>query len=96
MINVLGSYAMLNGESSSTYSYGWIVTRLLGSLDISADSIKYYSNYNGLKAHLDNNVIESNNNYNLTFYVSGNGTYYKGMYSETYIEFYVGVPPKNG
>ena len=57
LINVLASYSMLNKESNSTFTYGWIVTRLIGSLDVSADIIKDYANYNGLKAHLDNNVI---------------------------------------
>lgn len=96
LINAQGSYTMLNGESNDTFTYGWVVTRTKGSLDVSDDAVKNYANYNGLKVHLDNNVIESNNNYNITFYVKGNDTYYKGMLVSYFIEIYVGIPSMNG
>ena len=96
LIDAEASFTLYNSEPNSTYSYGWIVTRTLGNIDLSLDAVKNYANYNGLKIHFDNNVIQSNNNYNVTFYIKGNSTYYNGFYISEYIEMYVGIPPKNG
>lgn len=46
--------------------------------------------------HLDNNIIEPNKYYNITFYVKGNDTFYNGMGTSMFNVIYIGIPPKGG
>ena len=46
--------------------------------------------------HLDNNIIEPNNYYNITFYVKGYERYYNGMIGSMFNVIYIGIPPKGG
>lgn len=46
--------------------------------------------------HLDNNIIEPNNYYNITFFVKGNDTFYNGMLGVMFNVIYIGIPPKGG
>lgn len=87
---------MLNNEDKSTYTYNWKIVRKAGLVDITNDVVKTYYNTDITKVHMDNNVLEPNNYYNLTFYVQGNDAYYKGMLASQFNEIYIGIPPKNG
>ena len=95
-IEVLGNFTTYNNESSDTYTYGWKIIRYNGLVDISIDAVKPYYQTDIRKMHLDNNVIQPNNYYNITFFVKGDSTYYKGLYSELTHNIYVGMVPKNG
>jgi hypothetical protein len=91
---------MINNESSSTYSYGWIVKRLstdtTPEADISVDVIKTYYNTSILRVHLDNNILQPNYKYNISFYVQGNNSLYYNMQSILSSIIYIGTSPKNG
>lgn len=95
-IDLFAEYAVLNEEPRSTYSYGWIITKLSDSVDIAKDATKTYAGTDILRVHLDNNIIEPNNYFNITFYVQGNGTYYNGMIGSMFNVIYIGIPPKGG
>jgi len=49
-----------------------------------------------LKVHLDNNIIQPNNYYNITFYVKGDASVYNGMLGSLFNVIYIGIPPKGG
>lgn len=48
------------------------------------------------RVHLDNNIIEPNNYYNITFYVKGYERFYNGMIGSMFNVIYIGIPPKGG
>ena len=48
------------------------------------------------RVHLDNNIIEPNNYYNITFFVKGNERFYNGMIGSMFNVIYIGIPPKGG
>ena len=73
---------MYNSEPRNTYSYGWKIIRLDGSIDISEDVVKPYFETDILRVHFDNNVLQPNYDYNVTFFVKGLDQFYKGMYAE--------------
>ena len=70
-IDLIANFDVLNDEPRSTYSYGWIIKKLNSDIDIAQDAAKPYANTDVLRVHLDNNIIEPNNYYNITFYVKG-------------------------
>jgi hypothetical protein len=86
----------MDNEPRETYSYGWIISKLASSMDIAKDATKPYANTDILRVHLDNNIIEPNNYYNITFYVKGNDSFYSGMFGVMYNVIYIGIPPKSG
>jgi len=65
-------------------------------MDISKDATKRYANEDVTRVHLDNNIIEPNNYYNITFYVKGDDTVYYGMIGSMFNVIYIGIPPKGG
>ena len=67
---------MYNSEPRNTYSYGWKIIRLDGSIDISEDVVKPYFETDILRVHFENY------DYNVTFFVKGLDQFYKGMYAE--------------
>lgn len=87
---------MLNSESSLKYTYGWKIIRETGNIDVTADIIKPYYQTSTLKMHLDNNIIEPNNYYTITFEVKGDTRYYTGMNSNLTSRIFFGIPPKAG
>jgi hypothetical protein len=86
----------MDNEPRDTYWYGWIITKLASSMDIAKDATKPYANTDILRVHLDNNIIEPNNYYNITFYVKGNDTVYNGMAGVMFNVIYIGIAPKGG
>ena len=78
-IEATASFSVYNNEPNTSYTYGWQVIRINGSVDISQDVIKTFYHVGLLDVHFDNNVLQPNQNYNVTFYVSGNNTYYNGF-----------------
>lgn len=79
-----------------TYNYGWIIQKLSSSLDIAKDATKPYAGEDITRVHLDNNIIEPNNYYNITFYVKGDDSVYNGMIGSIFNVIYIGIPPKGG
>jgi hypothetical protein len=63
---------------------------------LAGDAAKPYSDGDLRRVHIDNNIIEPNYYYNITFYVKGNPRYYSGMLGSLFIVIYIGLPPKNG
>lgn len=45
---------------------------------------------------MDNNIIQPNNYYNITFFVKGKDTFYNGMLGSMYNVIYIGIPPRKG
>jgi len=86
----------LNGEDNSTYWYGWIISKLGSKMNLASDAAKTYANTDVTRVHLDNNILNPNNYYNITFYVQGNETFYNGMLGYTFNVIYIGIPPKGG
>jgi hypothetical protein len=65
-------------------------------MDLASDAAKTYANTDVTRVHLDSNIINPNNYYNITFYVQGNDTFYNGMLGYTFNVIYIGIPPKGG
>jgi hypothetical protein len=61
----------LNAEVRNTYTYGWIINKLNSNVDLARDAAKPYFSTDITRVHIDNNIIEPNNYYNITFYVKG-------------------------
>lgn len=95
-IDLFATFDVLNDEPSETYWYGWSIHKLNSEVDIAKDATKRYANQDILRVHIDNNIIEPNNYYNITFYVKGNDTVYNGMAGAMFNVIYIGIPPKNG
>lgn len=95
-IDLFAIFDVQNLESRETYSYGWIIQKLNSNVDLAKDAAKPYFGTEITRVHLDNNIIEPNNYYNITFYVSGLNTYYNGMLGSMFNVIYIGIPPKNG
>jgi len=88
---------MNNNEPEHTYKYGWIIKKMFGSdIDIAESAVKPYYNTPIYRGHLDYNVIDSNNYYNITFYVKGKDTFYRGMLGYLFIIIYIGTGPTQG
>lgn len=66
------------------------------SVNLAGDAAKPYSEGDYSRVHLDNNIIEPNFYYNITFFVRGHPEYYSGMLGSTFNVIYIGLPPKNG
>jgi hypothetical protein len=69
---------------------------LNSNVDLARDAAKPYFNTDITRVHIDNNIIEPNNYYNITFYVKGFDSYYNGMIGTLYNVIYIGIPPKSG
>ena len=95
-IDLYATFEVLNAENRATYSYGWIISKLNTNVDLAKDAAKPYFNTDITRVHLDNNILEPNFYYNITFYVKGSDTYYNGMIGSMYNVIYIGIPPKNG
>ena len=95
-IDLTASFSVLNNEPRSTYTYNWIITKLSSPINVAGDAAKRYANTDLLRVHLDNNIIEPNNYYNITFYVKGDESVYNGMIGSMFNVIYIGIPPKNG
>eukprot|EP00347_Sterkiella_histriomuscorum_P005798 403355229 len=95
-IDLESQYSILNNEENGTYSLGWLVIDLRRNIDVSGDIVKPYYQNDLSKVHLDKNVIEANRDYKITFYVKGNENFYKGMYTSSSTQIYIGSPPRNG
>jgi hypothetical protein len=95
-IDLFATFEVLNGENKTTYTYGWIISKLSSDVDLAKDAAKPYFDTDVTRVHLDNNILEPNNYYNITFYVKGNDAYYNGMRASMYNIIYIGIPPKNG
>eukprot|EP00347_Sterkiella_histriomuscorum_P014233 403361664 len=95
-IDLHSNFTMLNNEINTTYEYGWKIVRQDGNVDITNDAFKTYYQTDIRKVHLDNNIVQANNYYIISFYVRGLDQFYKGMYSEMKTTIYLGTPPKNG
>jgi hypothetical protein len=65
-------------------------------MNLATDAAKEYANTDITRVHLDNNIINPNNYYNITFYVQGGNTYYNGMLGYSFNVIYIGIPPKGG
>ncbi len=66
------------------------------NVNLAGDAAKPYHGTDVTRVHLDNNIIEPNNYYNITFYVKGNDQFYNGMIGSMFNVIYIGIPPKNG
>lgn len=95
-IDLVATYQVLNDEPRNTYSYDWIISKLSTDINIAKDATKRYAGEDILRVHLDNNIIEPNNYYNITFYVKGDETVYNGMLGVMFNVIYIGIPPKGG
>jgi hypothetical protein len=95
-IDLFASFEVLNNEPRNTYSYGWIITKLKDDVNIAGDAAKPYFGTDITRVHLDNNIIQPNNYYNITFYVKGSNTFYNGMLGSMYNVIYIGIPPRRG
>jgi REJ domain len=95
-IDLYATFEVLNDEPRETYSYGWIISKLNSNVDLAGDAAKPYYGTDITRVHIDNNIIEPNNYYNITFYVKGSDKYYNGMLGSMYNVIYIGIPPKNG
>jgi len=69
---------------------------LNGDVDLAGDAAKPYYQTAMTRVHLDNNIIEPNNYYNITFFVKGNERFYNGMIGSMFNVIYIGIPPKGG
>ncbi|CDW84369.1 neurohypophysial n-terminal domain containing protein [Stylonychia lemnae] len=96
IIELQADFTMLNDENIKMYNYGWKVIKNNGQIDISVDAVKQYYQTSLKKVRLDNNIIRPNNWYTITFYVSGNDSFVKGMYSHITHQIYIGMPPRGG
>jgi hypothetical protein len=65
-------------------------------MDLAKDAAKPYYATDITRVHLDNNIIQPNFYYNITFYVKGKDAYYNGMRGSTFNVIFIGIPPKNG
>jgi hypothetical protein len=63
---------------------------------LAKDAAKPYFGTDITRVHLDNNIIEPNNYYNITFFVKGLNAFYNGMLGSMFNVIYIGIPPKNG
>ncbi len=95
-IDLFATFEVLNLELRETYSYGWIITKLNSNVNLAKDAAKPYFNTDITRVHLDNNILEPNNYFNITFFVKGNDTFYNGMIGSMFNVIYIGIPPKNG
>ncbi len=95
-IDLFATFKVLNEEARETYEYGWSIQKLNSNVDLAMDAAKRYFGTDITRVHLDNNIIEPNNYYNITFFVKGLNTYYYGMLGSMYNVIYIGIPPKNG
>jgi hypothetical protein len=95
-IDLFATFQTYNNESLSTYTYGWIITKLSEDVDLAKDAAKPYFGTDITRVHLDNNIIQPNFYYNVTFYVKGKDTFYNGMLGSMYNVIYIGIPPRNG
>lgn len=95
-IDLYATFSVLNEEPRETYWYNWIISKLNSNVDIAKDATKSYAGEDILRVHLDNNIIEPNNYYNITFYIKGNNTVYNGMTGSMYNMIYIGIAPKGG
>ena len=71
-IDLYATFEVLNQEPSNSYSYGWIISKLNSNVNLAGDAAKPYYGTDITRVHLDNNIIEPNNYYNITFFVKGN------------------------
>jgi hypothetical protein len=95
-IDLTATYELKNGEPSYSYSIGWEISILSSGVNLAGDAAKPYSDGDLRRVHIDNNIIQSNKYYNITFFVRGNPLYYSGMLGSTFIVIYIGIAPKNG
>jgi len=95
-IDLYATFEVLNQEPRETYDYGWIISKLNSNIDLAKDATKPYFGTDITRVHLDNNILEPNNYYNITFFVKGKNTFYNGMLGSMYNVIYIGIPPKNG
>ena len=93
-IDLLATFEVLNNEPRHTYSYAWIITKLTDDVNIAGDAAKPYYGTDITRVHLDNNIIQPNNYYNITFYVKGSNSYYNGMLGSMFNVIYIGIPPR--
>lgn len=56
-IDLYATFRVLNDEPLSTYSYGWIISKISDSMDIASDATKTYYEEDVTRVHLDNNII---------------------------------------
>jgi hypothetical protein len=68
-IDLFATFEVLNDEPRETYSYGWIISKLNSNVDLAGDAAKPYYGTDITRVHIDNNIIEPNFYYNITFYV---------------------------
>eukprot|EP00347_Sterkiella_histriomuscorum_P014884 403359155 len=95
-IDVSADFSIYNNESSDTYTFGWIIMRVNGNIDITNDVVKTYYQRGIKNIHLDINVLQSNQFYDISFFVQGNNASYNGMYVVKTNNIYIGINPKNG
>ncbi len=65
-------------------------------MDLAKDAAKPYYDTDITRVHLDNNILEPNKYYNITFFVKGGDKFYNGMIGSMFNVIYIGIPPKNG
>lgn len=65
-------------------------------VDLAKDAAKPYFGTDITRVHLDNNIIQPNFYYNITFYVKGKDAFYNGMLGSMYNVIYIGIPPRKG
>jgi hypothetical protein len=53
IIDLTSKFKVLNNELPSHYSFGWVVVRLTGNIDVTNDIVKTYYNTSMQKVHLD-------------------------------------------
>lgn len=56
-IDLFATFETLNNEALSTYTYGWIITKLNDNVDLARDAAKPYFDTDITRVHLDNNII---------------------------------------
>lgn len=81
-IDLLATYKLQNSENETTFTFGWTVIRLSDGLDISDDAIKTYASSDLTKVHVDNNIVQANYDYSITFWLKGNSSLYNNFYSD--------------
>ena len=95
-IEVLADFSLSNGEDAADFTYGWTMFRSSDSLDITIDGLRHFYETDIRKMHVDNNVLEINNYYDLTFTITALNTDVKFFYASKTIQIYIGVAPENG
>lgn len=96
IIDLTATYEVLDNEPAHTFTPGWAISKLSSPVDLAADAAKLYSDGDIRRVHLDNNIIEPNNYYNITFFVKGNPRYYNGMIGSMFNVIYIGTPARGG